>query len=139
MYHEIEGLLGIEPMVFDDKELIVGSHHYPYEEIESLEITSAPFFASYGVMTLRTKGKDISIPFYRARKSKLERALREFEKLRESGEIGGAAKAPDNHTEKEPASASDPYEEIKKLKELLDLEIITQEEFDAKKKQLLDL
>ena len=139
MYHEIEGLLGIEPMIFDEEELIVGDHHYPYEEIESLEITSAPFFASYGVLTLRTKGKDISIPFYRARKSKLERTLREFEKLREKGEIGASGKAPESQTGSPPAAATDPYEELKKLKELLDLDIITQEEFDAKKKQLLDL
>lgn len=34
---------------------------------------------------------------------------------------------------------SDPYEEIKKLKELVDIGIITQEEFDTKKKQLLGL
>ena len=32
-----------------------------------------------------------------------------------------------------------PYDEIKKLKDLLDNDIITQEEFDQKKKQLLDL
>lgn len=34
---------------------------------------------------------------------------------------------------------NDPYEEIKKLKELLDLGLITSEEFDCKKKQLLGL
>lgn len=34
---------------------------------------------------------------------------------------------------------NDPYEEIKKLKDLLDNNIITQEEFEQKKKQLLDL
>ena len=33
----------------------------------------------------------------------------------------------------------DPYEEMKKLKELLDLDIITQEEFARKKKELLGL
>lgn len=33
----------------------------------------------------------------------------------------------------------DPYEEVKKLKELLDIGAITQEEFDAKKKELLNL
>ena len=33
----------------------------------------------------------------------------------------------------------DPYEEIKKLKELLDIEAITQEEYDKKKKELLNL
>lgn len=34
---------------------------------------------------------------------------------------------------------NDPYEEVKKLKDLLDNNIITQEEFEQKKKQLLDL
>ena len=34
---------------------------------------------------------------------------------------------------------NDPYEEIKKLKDLLDNNIITQEEFEQKKKKLLDL
>lgn len=33
----------------------------------------------------------------------------------------------------------DPYEELKKLKGLLDIDIITQEEFDKKKKELLNL
>ena len=36
-------------------------------------------------------------------------------------------------------SAVSPVEELKKFKELLDLDIITQEEFDQKKKQLLGL
>ncbi len=36
----------------------------------------------------------------------------------------------------EPAKQLDKFEEIKKYKELLDLNIITQEEFDAKKKEL---
>ena len=35
--------------------------------------------------------------------------------------------------------ANSPAEEVKKMKELLDMGIITQEEFDAKKKQLLGL
>lgn len=34
---------------------------------------------------------------------------------------------------------NNPYGEIKKLKELLDLDLITSEEFDCKKKQLLGL
>ena len=33
----------------------------------------------------------------------------------------------------------DPIEEVKKLKELLDMGILTQEEFDKKKKELLNL
>ena len=37
------------------------------------------------------------------------------------------------------ASDDDPYEKLKKMKELLDMDIITQEEFDKKKKELLNL
>lgn len=134
MYHEIEGNLSIEPIIFDDDELIARGQHYPYSEIESLEITSAPLFSSYGILTLRTQGKDHAIPFYRSRKSKLELALRDFNKLREGGDSGQPGTAQTGT-----AAASDPYEELKKLKELLDLGIVTEEEFNIKKKKLLDL
>ncbi len=195
MYQEIEGQLSIGPIIFDEDELIAGGKHYPYTEIESLAITSAPAFAAYGILTLRTHGRDIPIPFPRARKGRLERALKEFNRLREKGDIvgcGGSAvdanadrsaytgASVSDNTDVNDANASvksgadadsgansdiyvdagvqggrsaaaateggsagrvvlDPYEELKKLKELLDLDIVTQEEFDAKKKQLLDL
>ena len=132
MYHEIEGQLSIEPIIFDEEELIARGHRYPYSEIESLEITSAQLFSPYGILTLRTKGRDIPIPFARSKKSKLELALREFERLRE-GEPA------DNQQPVRTAADTDPYEELKKLKELLDLDIITKEEFETKKKQLLGL
>lgn len=138
MYHEIEGQLSIEPIIFDEEELIARGHHYPYSEIESLEITSAQLFSPYGILTLRTQGKDISIPFARSRKSKLELALRDFNKLREKGDAGQAGTAQTGQTAGTPA-ASDPYEELKKLKELLDMGIVTEEEFNIKKKQLLGL
>ena len=38
-----------------------------------------------------------------------------------------------------PVLASSPADELKKYKELLDMDVITKEEFDAKKKQLLGL
>ena len=138
MYHEIEGQLSIEPIIFDDDELIARGHHYPYTEIESLEITSAQLFSPYGILTLRTQGKDIPIPFARSRKAKLELALRDFRKLKEGGGQGAAGAAQSGPVTGNPA-ASDPYEELKKLKELLDLDIVTKEEFEAKKKKLLDL
>ena len=137
MYHEIEGQLSIEPIIFDDDELIARGHHYPYTEIESLEITSSQLFSPYGILTLRTGGREIPVPFARSRKSKLELALREFEKMRK-GESSPAGAAPGDHAAAS-AAGMDPYEELKKLKELLDLDIITKEEFDAKKKKLLDL
>ena len=137
MYHEIEGNLSIEPIIFDDDELIARGQHYPYSEIESLEITSAPLFSSYGILTLRTQGKDHAIPFYRSRKGKLELALRDFNKLREKEESGSTDAVRTVQTAR--PVAMDPYEELKKLKELLDMGIVTEEEFNAKKKQLLDL
>lgn len=39
----------------------------------------------------------------------------------------------------EDVSSEDPYESLKKLKELLDIGIVTQEEFDIKKKKLLGI
>ena len=138
MYHEIEGNLSIEPIIFDDDELIARGQHYPYSEIESLEITSAPLFSSYGILTLRTQGKDHAIPFYRSRKSKLELALRDFNRLRES-KGSGTAETAGTVQKGAPAAVMDPYEELKKLKELLDMGIVTEEEFEAKKKKLLDL
>ena len=137
MYHEIEGQLSIEPIIFDEAELIARGHHYPYSEIESLEITSAQLFSPYGILTLKTQGKEIPIPFARARKNKLDAALREFERMREGGtqDVQETAKS----RGAEAPAAPDPYEELKKLKELLDLGIVTEVEFESKKKQLLDL
>ena len=43
-----------------------------------------------------------------------------------------------NYVSKEEQKQKDKFEEIKKYKELLDLNIITQEEFNEKKKELLD-
>ncbi|RIM75354.1 SHOCT domain-containing protein, partial [Staphylococcus xylosus] len=42
-------------------------------------------------------------------------------------------------TKKESSSISQNLNEIKQLKELLDMDAITQEEFDLKKKELLNL
>lgn len=138
MYHEIEGQLSIEPIIFDDDELIARGHHYPYTEIESLEITSSQLFSPYGILTLRTGGRDVPIPFPRSRKAKLELALRDFKRMRESGGQASADAMQGVRESGRPAPM-DPYEELKKLKELLDLDIITKEEFEAKKKKLLDL
>jgi len=49
-----------------------------------------------------------------------------------------AGKSSKNETQPE-EKAVDPYQEIKKLKELLDMDILTQEEFDKKKKELFNL
>ena len=53
--------------------------------------------------------------------------------------VGAAAASRNVSTENQPNAATDVAEELKKFKELLDSGVITQEEFDAKKRQLLGL
>ena len=88
------------------------------------------------MLNLWSDGKKNLIPFPRQAAEKIRRALREMEKLKEE--------AAETQTETPspaapPPPAMDPYEEAKKLKELLDLGIITEEEFQRKKKEILGL
>ena len=55
------------------------------------------------------------------------------------GGVMGGMQQPEQPQQQQPQPAVDPYEEIKKYKKLLDDGIITQEEFDRKKKELLGL
>ena len=138
MYYEIEGRFNMENLIFDEDCFTVGSRSFPYDEIEKLEITSEPLFAAYGILTLISGGKEVSIPFPRSSGRKIRRALKELERERakvfSSGEKNRKAGPASGQ-----APLSDPYEELKKLKELLDLDIITEEEFQKKKAELLDL
>ena len=59
--------------------------------------------------------------------------------LEDIGYVERTTELPTNQKEKSENNTSNPYEEVKQLKELLDMGIITQEEFDQKKKDLLDL
>lgn len=59
--------------------------------------------------------------------------------LEDIGYVERTTELPTNQKEKSENNTSNPYEEVKQLKELLDMGIITQEEFDLKKKELLKL
>ena len=59
--------------------------------------------------------------------------------LEDIGYVERTTELPTNQKEKSENNTSNPYEEVKQLKELFDMGIITQEEFDQKKKDLLDL
>jgi len=67
-------------------------------------------------------------------------AKKHYEDMLELKEYINSIISDDNRTTivNNPAEQS-PFEKIKELKELLDMQIITQEEFDAKKKELLNL
>ena len=132
MYYEFESRYNMKTLIFDDDKLIIGEESYPYSRIEKMEVTSAQLFASYGILTIVIDGKEHPIPFPRTYASKIKRVLREVEKEKEKGPA-------ERRTSNSRTIPSDPYEEVKKLKELLDLEIITKEEFDRKKRELLNL
>ncbi len=130
MYIEIESRNNMKKLVFDETSLAVGADRvYPYDEINAMEITKAPLFATYGILTIRlTNGRDVPVPFPRSYAEKIRRAIHEVERIREKG-----ADTPDR------AAGTDPYEEAKKLKELLDLGIVSEEEYEHKRKELLGL
>ncbi len=137
MYYEIEGRYNMETLVFDENCFTVGNRSFPYDQIEKLEITSEPLFAAYGILTMIFEGKEVSIPFARSSGKKIRRALKELERERNKASkvsTGSQAAGQTGTT-----GLPDPYEEVKKLKELLDLDIITKEEFQKKKEDLLNL
>jgi hypothetical protein len=188
MYYQIEGRMNMKTLTFDEEGLTVGKQSYPIDDIENLKIASAPLFATYGILTFRSGGRDISVAFPRSAIDKLRRAMHDFEheqmmrkKAAEkaaaeeaekaafeagakeaasqasqtvrSAASAGEAGAPQDisvqgasapaaeamQTSAQPVRYMDPYEEVKKLKELLDMGIVTEEEFQKKKKELLKL
>lgn len=162
MYYQIEGRLNMKTLTFDEEGLTVGKQSYPIDDIENLKITNAPLFATYGILTFHSGGRDISVAFPRAAIDKLRRAIHDFEheqmmrkKAAEKAASEEAAATQAAQTVRTAAGANeaeqavesqgqavrslDPYEEVKKLKELLDMGIVTEEEFQKKKKELLNL
>ena len=196
MYYQIEGRMNMKTLTFDEEGLTVGKQSYPIDDIKNLKITNAPLFATYGILTFHSGGKDISVAFPRSAIDKLRRAIHDFEheqmvrrKAADKAAAEEAEKAAAREAEKaafeagakeaasqasqtvrsaasageagapqdisvqgasapaaeagqpsaQPVRYMDPYEEVKKLKELLDMGIVTEEEFQKKKKELLKL
>ena len=162
MYYQIEGRLNMKTLTFDEEGLTVGKQSYPIDDIENLKITNAPLFATYGILTFHSGGRDISVAFPRSAIDKLRRAIHDFEHEQMARKKSAAQAAAEeaaatqtvqtvrtaagaNEAEQpvesqgQPVRSLDPYEEVKKLKELLDMGIVTEEEFQKKKKELLNL
>ena len=149
MYYQIEGRLNMKTLTFDEEGLTVGKQTYPIDDIENLKITNAPLFATYGILTFHSGDRDISVAFPRSAIDKLRRAIHDFEHeqmmRKKAAEKAAAEKsaatqaaqtvrtaAGANEAEQpvesqgQPVRSLDPYEEVKKLKELLDMGIVTE-------------
>lgn len=97
---------------------------------------SLAYDSRYGIITVERDGKSLVLA---VRKDHAEEAL---EAIRATISGGLALREAEVASEGPVAprpTASDPYEEVKKAKDLLDLGILTQEEFEEKKRQLLGL
>jgi len=98
-----------------------GSDTFYYDEISSVEGRKG---LALGSIELNIKGKTES--FINMQKKEVDQAVDLIRRnIEESKRVA-------------PVPAADPFEQIKKLKDLLDSGIITQEEFEEKKKKLLE-
>ena len=141
MYYQIEGRLNMKSIIFDEDGVTVGKNSYPIDEIEELKITNAALFSTYGILNIHmTNGKSINVPFPRSGMEKINRAIHDFEHEKtKKSHSDCRTENPEVRETSCSVNNMDPYEELKKLKELLDMGILTEEEFQLKKKQILGL
>ena len=99
---------------------------------DGTDVTSSDFGIMSGRIIINTKNEQCSFEVGKNNASKIfamiSNAIQDILEKRQSTQAATTI-----------VQASSPAEELKKFKELLDMGIITQEEFDAKKKQLLGL
>lgn len=124
MFYQIDGLVNIPPVIFDDEKITIKDKVYYYDKISSITLSNTIFTSPSGIMHIKYEGKEYTHPFNRNRLAKMKNAIQEYETIKKRGTI---------------PKQQNPYDEIKQLKELLDMGAITQEEYDMKKKQLLNL
>ena len=100
---------------------------------DSTDVTSSNFGIMSGRVIINTKNENCSFEVGKKNASNIfamiSNAIQDVLEKRQSTQSGATIVQ----------QASSPADELKKFKELLDMGIITQEEFDAKKKQLLGL
>lgn len=97
-----------------------------WDNINDISFTAGPLF---GKVTIDTFKEVFNVGLDKDSAKKINNKIHDvFESVKKQKDVQDALQS-ENQT--------DPYEEIKKLKELFDMEIITQEEFDNKKRELL--
>ena len=106
-----------------------------WENINDITMETHPLM---GVLQIDTYKETFNVGLDRTSVKMIYDELRQvLNSLQSPAPVPGAGPAPAPAAA--PASAGDPYEAVKKLKELLDLGALSQAEFDQKKKELLGL
>lgn len=126
----IYAFYGIKTSITVTENRIHGKNGFGKNVEVALENISTVRLSSHKGVAISADGKTIRFPFLKNRKIVYE----EINKLLVGKDVPQTV-AP----KKEIVEKTSNIEEIKKYKELLDMGAITQEEFDAKKKQLLGL
>lgn len=138
MEFEIEGTLKLPTLYFDDEKLVVkerdGSKKtYTYANMSHFELSYKQMFANFATLSFQYQKKSIVIAYNKLYTKKLEHAIDQIkEKQRQPKTISSSPFVFDD-------LPTDPFEFMKKFKEMLDLGIITQEEFEEKKREAFHL
>lgn len=125
MEYEIEGTLKFPSLYFDEEKLIVKGKEtkiYAYKDISDIHIVYKQLFSDFGAIEINHQGKENTILFSKRYTKTIEKAIEQI-------------KASPKKKQKD----HDPFELMKKYKEMYDLGIITEAEFNAKKKELLHI
>ena len=130
---------GTYTFIVTDKRILIGkkvvmgegTREVKWENVNDISYDSSMLM---GTLSIRTYNVTINVGINKNALRDIYNELNNvFNQLKENKITRVVTELPKEETK------NDPYEEIKKLKELLDMDIINQEEFDQKKKELLGL
>ena len=77
MYYQFDSRMNLPAILFDDDRIVVAGKEYDYTELNDIEITKAPFIATYGIMELRMDGRTVPVPFAKGDLHRLRTAVQE--------------------------------------------------------------
>ncbi len=128
MEYEIEGTLKLPRLIFDEEKLTViekGKERvYWYSSIEQIQIVYKQWFSDFGAIEMRYQGKMITIMYNKLYTKKVEKALK-------------MVKRPLQSSPTSISMPSDPIAYLQKCKEMLELGLITEDDYNQKKQEVL--
>lgn len=129
MEYEIEGTLKLPKLIFDEEKLTVVDRSketvYMYSDIDEIHVAYKQLFSDFGAIEMKYKGKPLTITYNKRYTKTVEKALKQ---VHQPKEISSSISMP-----------NDPVAYLQKCKEMLELGLICQEDYDQKKKELLNL